>query len=76
MCAALTEAGVFSTTLSHEYALAAEAFGLSRPQLAALARDSLVHSFAAPSDKARLLERFENEIVALLGRVPCNPANP
>lgn len=54
------DAGVFNTSLSREYALAAAAFGLSRGQLMALAVAAVDYTFASPENKARLAALFVN----------------
>ena len=48
------DSGVFSTTLSREYALAAAAFRLQAPQLRRLAAAGVAHAFAPPTVKAAL----------------------
>lgn len=60
------DSGVFSTSLSKEYALAAEAFGLSHEQLFALACAGVDHSFASREEKALLMGRILAAQVSLL----------
>jgi len=48
------DSGVFGTTLSREYALAAVAFRLGLPQLLRLASAGVDHAFAGPEVKALL----------------------
>ena len=52
------DSGVFATSLSKEYALAAEAFGLGHDQLFALASASVDHSFASREEKALLMGKI------------------
>lgn len=52
------DSGVFGTSLSREYALAAKAFGLNHEQLIELACASVEHSFASPEEKAQLMSRI------------------
>jgi adenosine deaminase len=53
-------AGVFGTTLSQEYALAASAFNLSQDQLFDLAERAVQHCFCSEQDKQLLLKHFDN----------------
>lgn len=59
-CETLTEksqtddVGVFGSPLSNEYKLVAEHFGLTQPQIHALARKSIEVIFAGPEEKQRL----------------------
>jgi len=46
--------GVFGSPLSNEYRLVAEHFGLSEPQIRALARKGVEVIFAGPEEKQRL----------------------
>ncbi len=64
-CAFLSHAGVFSTTLSREYELAAHAFSLSHGELARLALASFEHAFVDESTRAILFARALSEIRAL-----------
>ncbi|KAG8165688.1 hypothetical protein KVR01_004240 [Diaporthe batatas] len=48
------DVGVFGSPLSNEYRLVAEHFGLSGPQIRALARKSIEVIFAGPEEKQRL----------------------
>ena len=52
------DSGVFSTSLSREYAHAALAFQLTSEDMLALARASVEHSFATPAEKQMLLNRI------------------
>ncbi|KAI8470919.1 MAG: hypothetical protein J3K34DRAFT_418946 [Monoraphidium minutum] len=52
------DSGVFNTTLSQEYALAAEAFGLGEDDLVALAEQAARHAFITDAERARLLRRL------------------
>jgi adenosine deaminase len=51
-------AGVFGTTLSQEYAIAAAAFHLSTEQLLDLAEQAVQHCFCSEQDKQLLLQCF------------------
>lgn len=51
--------GVFQTSLSKEYALAAETFGLNHEQLFQLARSGINHSFASETLKDFLRQDFD-----------------
>ena len=53
-CEQTDDKGIFSTSLSHEYALAANAFGLSPKQLLELSRASIECIFAPERDKEAL----------------------
>lgn len=60
--------GIFSTSLSHEYALAAVAFGLSPKQLFELSRASIECIFAPEHDKEALRQLWrESATTSLLG---------
>lgn len=52
-------AGVFGTTLSQEYAIAAAAFSLSHDQLVDLAAHAVQHCFCSEGDKQQLMEHFD-----------------
>ena len=60
------DSGVFSTSLSREYALAAEAFGLSHTQLIELACASVEHSFTSPDEKTQPMGRIQAAKAELL----------
>lgn len=49
---------MFSTTLDREYGVAASILGLDAPGVAGLAEAAVLASFAAPPDKARILEEI------------------
>ncbi|XP_066272011.1 adenosine deaminase-like protein [Branchiostoma lanceolatum] len=53
--------GVFCTTLSEEYRLAAETFGLTRPDLWDLSYSSIAHTFAGEDLKQQLRLRWNSE---------------
>lgn len=55
------DSGVFDTSLSKEYAIAAHAFGLSQTDLWQLSRQAIEHTFLADTDKLRLYERWDQE---------------
>jgi adenosine deaminase len=48
------DSGVFSTSLSREYALAAKAFGLSVEDLRALSHAAIEQTFLSPEEKEKL----------------------
>ncbi|POS81459.1 adenosine deaminase [Diaporthe helianthi] len=50
------DVGVFGSPLSNEYRLVAEHFGLTEPQIRALARKGIEVIFAGPEEKQRLRE--------------------
>jgi adenosine deaminase len=50
--------GVFATSLSAEYALAAASFSLSEAQLLALAERSVGYVFGSEADRAALAQRL------------------
>ena len=52
------DCGVFSTSLSKEYAIAAQAFSLSHQQLVQLAQGAVSQSFAPADVQERLYARF------------------
>lgn len=52
------DSGVFSTSLSREYAHAAQAFQLTSGDMLALAHASVEHSFATPAEKQTLRNRI------------------
>jgi adenosine deaminase len=56
--------GVFGTTLSREYALAAVAFALSEEQLLRLAAAGVAHAFAPPAVKAALYRQLAARVAA------------
>ncbi len=58
------DSGVFGTTLSREYALAAAAFRLQPAQLVALAAAGVAHAFAAPHVKAALRAQMGSRAAA------------
>lgn len=54
------DSGVFCTSLSREYALAAKSFNLSPQQLRALSRAAIEQTFLSNSEKEALRQRFDN----------------
>lgn len=50
--------GVFSTTLSEEYMLTADTYGLSREQLWQMALSSIDYTFASEEEKTQLKDMF------------------
>lgn len=52
------DSGVFNTTLSQEYSIAAYSFGLTRPQLMDLADKAVEHTFLSEGDKLALRSRL------------------
>ena len=65
------DSGVFSTSLSKEYALAAEAFELSTDQLFQLAYASVELSFASSDEKSALRDKISAAQDSL-----CSPISP
>ena len=59
------DSGVFGTTLSREYALAAVAFKLGVAQLRRLATEGVHHAFAEPEVKAALRAQLARRLEAL-----------
>lgn len=57
------DSGVLNTTLSREYAIAAQAFGLSERQLQALAMDALEHSFLDEIEKISVQQRIQTAMM-------------
>ena len=53
------DSGVFGTSLSKEYAIAAAAFGLDDAALLELAEAAVAYSFVPAKDKEMLRSRFE-----------------
>ena len=53
------DSGVFSTSLSREYAIAAQAFNLDEAALFKLAEGGLQHCFCSENVKVQLSERFK-----------------
>lgn len=51
------DSGVFATTLSHEYAIAAASFGLSQQQLIELALRAVEYCFCSEQEKQGLRQR-------------------
>ncbi|XP_031473591.1 N6-mAMP deaminase-like isoform X1 [Nymphaea colorata] len=62
------DVGIFSTSLSHEYYLAASTFGLSKAQMFELSRGAIRHIFAQDGVKAFLNEVFDSAQTGLLWR--------
>lgn len=56
------DSGVFCTTLSREYAIAAHAFSLTRPQLMDLADGAVEHTFLSDAEKQALRSRLATGI--------------
>jgi aminodeoxyfutalosine deaminase len=54
--------GMFSTDLNREYLIAHEVFGLDAADLAALARESAVSSFASADVRSRLLDEIDSYV--------------
>lgn len=65
------DSGVFSTSLSQEYAIAAKAFDLSRHQLVALAEGAIDHTFLSAAEKAQLRGDFMQRKAELMRRFCC-----
>lgn len=60
--------GVARSEMTWEWVKAAQAFRLTYPELKAMARRSIEHSFAAPERKAALLQRLDAGLRAFEGR--------
>lgn len=65
------DSGVFSTSLSREYAIAANAFGLSRQQLVELAEGAIDHTFLSAAEKAQLRDDFSRRTAEAMRRCCC-----
>ena len=52
------DSGVFNTSLSKEYAIAMQAFGLSQEELWQLSKQAIEHTFLSEGDKAQLRQRW------------------
>ena len=65
-CEQTDDKGIFSTSLSHEYALAAAAFGLSSKQLFELSRASIECIFAPEHDKEALRQQWRESATSSL----------
>ncbi|XP_017071786.2 adenosine deaminase-like protein [Drosophila eugracilis] len=59
------DSGVFDTTLSQEFLLAAETFGLSREQCIALTLEAVQHSFASEQERRQMKEKVETYAASL-----------
>lgn len=57
------DSGVFGTSLSREFAIAAATFGLSNQQLTALALAAADHAFLEPGERRALRERMEAAVL-------------
>ena len=53
--------GVFHTSLSKEYAIAAHAFGLSQSDLWQLSEQAIEHAFLSEHDKHELRQRWAKQ---------------
>ena len=60
------DCGVFHTTLSKEYAIAAQAFHLSREDMCNLVLKSVEYTFVAEAKKAELRKRIETLVAVVL----------
>jgi adenosine deaminase len=60
-----SRSGVFGTTLSREYALAAQHLGVPRVALAALALAGMRHAFVAPDAREHLEMKFKQKLQQL-----------
>lgn len=52
------DSGVFNTSLSQEYAIAAQAFGLSHDDLWELSLQAVEHAFLSDNEKEELRQRW------------------
>lgn len=59
------DSGVFATSLSREYALAAAAFDLSHEELAALALQGADYVFLGAEERAALAERMRQRLPSI-----------
>lgn len=59
------DSGVFSTSLSKEFAIAAQTFQLSRQQLWQLSEAAIDHTFLAEEEKERLQKEFNESKASL-----------
>lgn len=57
------DAGIFQTTMTNEFCLAATTFKLNWDEVKQLARNSLQHSFLPASERRELLQAWETKIV-------------
>ena len=55
------DSGVFHTSLSKEYAMAAHAFGLSQRDLWQLSEQAIAHAFLSADDKHELRQRWAEQ---------------
>ena len=55
------DSGVFHTSLSKEYAIAAQAFGLSQSDLWQLSEQAIEHAFLSEDDKHELRQRWAEQ---------------
>ena len=63
VCVNTDDPGISNITLTGEYELACEAFGLSRADLVAMNMRAAQHAFASDNQKAVLLERLEEAVI-------------
>lgn len=54
------DCGVFDTTLSKEFVIAANTFNLSKEDLIQLSKTAIEHSFGSDDEKQLVLEKIEN----------------
>ncbi|XP_016981768.1 adenosine deaminase-like protein [Drosophila rhopaloa] len=59
------DSGVFDTTLTQEFLLATETFGLTRRQCVDLTLEAVHHSFATDQERKKMAERVENYAASL-----------
>lgn len=57
-CSSADDSGVFGTSLSEEYAIAAASFGLGKARLRELAAAAADYTFLLPAKKAQLKQRI------------------
>ena len=55
------DSGVFDTSLSKEYAIAAQAFGLSHTELWELSKQAIEHTFLSTAEQEVLRERWDQQ---------------
>ncbi len=61
------DSGVFDTSLSKEYAIAAQAFSLSQEDLWQLSRRAIEHTFLSGTEKQELRSRWDQQHATCMG---------
>ncbi|KAG8039258.1 hypothetical protein G9C98_003565 [Cotesia typhae] len=65
LCLATDDKGVFNTTLSQEYKLAADTFNLTKEDLKKLVRSSVEFAFISQQEKEKLLATIDNKLTII-----------